>query len=196
MIIVQIGSNKGNTDNDPVWAMCNANIPQSYDWELILVEPNPKGVAILSKNYIDAGFKNVKVINCGVSDKEEDLILYIDNDVPGSEASQHCSMKKSHMHKMGHADSVITEHPIKCVTLSSILPPKVDYLQIDTEGYDFKVLMGCDFTRHKIDIIEYEHVHISEEENSLLRKRLEENGFRETGKTAEDTQFQYVGDGT
>ena len=188
--IVQIGSNKGNTDNDPVWKFCQENTPDSYGWELILVEPNPKAIAIIDKNYREAGFNNFTVLNYGASDKEEDLILYVDNDIPGNEASQHSSVYKSHMYKMGHTDQAIVEYKIKCYPLCYFLPNPVEYLQIDTEGHDDKILLGCDFNYFDVDKIQYEHLHLSEDRNSRLLSYLYQFNYKITNKTNEDTTLE------
>jgi FkbM family methyltransferase len=190
MIIVQIGANKGNTDNDPIWKLCQENAPDSYNWHLILVEPNPKAIPIIRRNYEGEGFLNVDVVNIGVSDKEEELTLYVDNDIPGNEASQHSSLYKSHMHKMGHSESALTEYKVKCVPLSYILPLEVDYLQIDTEGYDDKILLATDFNYHKVNKIEYEHVHIGAERNTLVKQHLESFGYTIKSVTFEDTIYE------
>lgn len=186
-IIVQIGTNKGNTNNDPVWAMCMESAPESFDWDIILVEPNPKAASIIENNYSSAGFKNFGVINLGISDKEEDLILYVDNDIPGNEVSQHASLYKSHMYKMGHTDSCLTEYKIKCVPLSYVLVDDVDYLQVDTEGHDDKILMGCDFNYFNVKKIEYEHAHLGEQRNKDLLNYLVSFGYRVIKQTLEDT---------
>ena len=62
MKIVQIGANKGNTDNDPVWKLCQENLPNSKSWDLLFVEPNMKALKILRDNYTNAGFHNTKFL--------------------------------------------------------------------------------------------------------------------------------------
>jgi FkbM family methyltransferase len=153
--ILQIGANKGNTDNDPVWKLCQENLPESLYWHIILVEPNTKALRIARHHYYDAGFKNVIAYSAGVSDKEEELTLYVDNDVPGNEGSQHASCIKDQILKMGHTENELTEIKIWCYPLTQFMFSGIDYLQIDTEGYDGKILLGYDF-KYKPKVIEFE----------------------------------------
>lgn len=190
MIIVQIGANKGNTDNDPVWRLCQENLPESLEWDITLVEPNPKAISIITKNYKDNGFTNFTVINMGVSDKEEELILYVDNDIPGNEASQHASLDINHMYKMGHTNEAIVEYKIKCVPLSYVLPLSVDYLQIDTEGHDAKIILGADFCNHDVKVVEFEHIHLSVKERHDVHEKLVSSGYEFCWIKSEDTRYE------
>lgn len=78
MVIVQIGANKGKTDNDPIWKLCQDNLPESLNYNLFLVEPNPKACEILKENYKD--FKNVTIIQKAISNYCGYIDLYVDND--------------------------------------------------------------------------------------------------------------------
>lgn len=169
--ILQIGANKGATDNDPVWEMCQKNLPESLNYQLCLVEPNPKACDILSENY--KRFKNVNIIQKAVSSKSGFIDLYIDNDEKENHyGSQHASVYRSHLLKMGHKESVISSIQVECVTLENIIInndlKKINYLQIDTEGHDADILLGCNLSNFNIDKIEFEYVHI----DYLLLKEL------------------------
>jgi len=189
--IIQVGANKGNTDNDPVWKLCQENMPASLDWKIDLIEPNPKAVEICRENYRVAGFTNVVVFCCGISDTHEELDLFIDNDVPGNEGSQHASMNRSHLHKLGHSDQVISTRRVTCYPLHEFFHESVvDILQIDTEGYDAKVLLGCDFTGLTIKKIQFEHIHISPEEFAAVVSKLEEIGYKRTYFGPEDVVYE------
>lgn len=191
MKILQIGANKGNTDNDPIWKLCQENLPESLKWDLWLVEPNIKAVEILRKNYLDCGFQNVKCIPFAISDKFEDVILYVDNDIPGNEGSQHSSLNKKHLFKMGHTDSVIVEKLVKAIPLNSILWGKIDFLQIDTEGYDGKILLGADLT-HDIKKIQFEHCHLEQNEFKQVVEKLISYDYCLIFKDREDCIFKKV----
>lgn len=196
MIIVQVGANKGNTDNDPVWKLVNENLPESLSWKLIFIEPNKKALAILTENYRNIGFTypNILTYNYAVSDKTQYLTLYVDNDVPGNEGSQHASLSRSHLNKLGHDDSVITEMPVYGHKLNAFLigEKPIDYLQIDTEGWDGKILLGADLNSYKIKKIQFEYCHLEYEECRAVVKKLVDHGYKYVSKTHEDITFELV----
>lgn len=194
MKIVQIGANKGNTDNDPVWKLCQENLPDSQNWELLFVEPNMKALKILRDNYTNAGFYKTKFLQIAASYKSDILTLYLDHDnVAGSEGSQHCSLYKDHMHKMGHSDAVISTALVSSLALDDILKianGSVDYLQIDTEGHDFAILLGCNLKEFDVKKIEYEHLHISADNNNLVNNYLNSCGYHLVNKNHEDSIYE------
>ncbi len=49
---------------------------------------------------------------------------------------------------------------------------KIDYLQIDTEGYDMEILKMLDFTIVKPSLIKYEHVNLGEADFKASKKLL------------------------
>lgn len=54
---------------------------------------------------------------------------------------------------------------------------KVDYVQIDTEGYDYHILKMIDFKKLDLNIIKLEFVNLSENEKKNSKAILKENGF-------------------
>lgn len=187
MNILQIGTNKGNTDNDPVWKLCQENLPESRRWKLILIEPNKKALDIAKHHYYNSDFANIIFYNVGVSDKVEELTLYIDND----EVSQHASCIKNQILKMGHTENELTEVKIICYPLSTFMFHDIDYLQIDTEGYDGKILLGYDF-KYKPKVIEFEHFHLPLKERMKVQEILEDNGYEFIWINAEDVRYELI----
>lgn len=62
--------------------------------------------------------------------------------------------------------------------LSNFYPnQKIDYLEIDTEGYDLEVLKMMDFPIFKPSIIKYEHVSLGEKELADSKKLLIDEGY-------------------
>ncbi len=194
MKIVQIGANKGNTDNDPVWKLCQENLPESQSWDLLFVEPNMKALKILRDNYTNAGFHNTKFLQVAASYESNILTLHLDHDnIEGSEGSQHCSLYKDHMHKMGHSDSVLSTVLVSSLTLADILKiadGTVDYLQIDTEGHDAVILLGCNLSKFDIKKIEYEHLHIGNTINNEVNNHLTTHGYHLVNKNHEDSIYE------
>ncbi len=56
--------------------------------------------------------------------------------------------------------------------------PRIDLLQIDTEGFDYEVLKQIDFEDMAPQIIHYEHKHLSPEDRGESAKLLLRNGFQ------------------
>jgi FkbM family methyltransferase len=53
----------------------------------------------------------------------------------------------------------------------------LDLLQIDAEGYDWEIIKGIDFSRHRPRLLIYEHNHLSAEERERCRAFLEGLGY-------------------
>lgn len=196
MKIVQIGANKGNTDNDPVWKLCQDNLPESLKWELYFVEPNPKAVKILEQSYKD--FLFVDILPYAVTDTPimTDVQLFIDNDdLEAHAGSQHCSLLKDHLLKLQHRKEVISSIRVLAFNLNDIFTlfgiheDTVDYLQIDTEGYDGKILLGADLNRCKINQIEFEHCYLDPEECHKVVEKLLNHDYKLVSRTHDDLVF-------
>jgi FkbM family methyltransferase len=177
MRIVQVGANKGNTDNDPVWKLVQANLPDSLEWDFVLIEPNPDAIAELRKSYKD--FKNVQFIECGCADTTFTSLLFI-NSLEEKNCSQHASLIYDHLIKHEHDPSVIDGIEVEVLTLNDILDASlpIDYLQIDVEGMDYKVLLGCDLTKFNIKKIQYERCHLNEGDKQAAHEYLVKHGYK------------------
>lgn len=53
----------------------------------------------------------------------------------------------------------------------------IDYLKIDVESYDAKIVKAIDFKRFKIDKIEFEYTHLTTTELVQTMKILNANNF-------------------
>jgi len=112
-------------------------------WRGMLVEPLPKAFALLQTAYQNE--KGVTCIQAACSDVRGQATLYPCDGVSTLEKAwaQSCENWWEHINY---------EPPLTVETftleelLASYAPPKIDYLQIDTEGHDFKVLLGMDWS--------------------------------------------------
>jgi hypothetical protein len=69
---------------------------------------------------------------------------------------------------------------------ANITTKKVDYFQVDTEGFDFEVIKMLDFDCLKPDIIKYESINLEKSDNErliLLLKKYNYFLFSEFGDT-------------
>jgi FkbM family methyltransferase len=160
-IIVQIGSNKGDTDNDPVYRFLSANRHRLSEIRCVFIEPNPHAFARLNAVY--AFVPNKQIIMCAVSDTNGVRLLFEDNEAAGQNISQHASLNRDHLKKMGHQEQVISCHAVPALKLAHILRdlelPYVSWLQIDTEGHDHVILKSLEGITTPIDMIQFEYIH-------------------------------------
>ena len=54
---------------------------------------------------------------------------------------------------------------------------KVDLFQVDTEGYDADVIYMFDFEEYHPILIQYEHIHLSEEKQIATKERIAKYGY-------------------
>ena len=195
MIIVQIGANKGNTDNDPIYhTLCN--LDNTDDVTLVLIEPHPKAKAILENVYHFV--KNKIIVQCGVGSKPGIYKFYTDNETENN-VSQHSSFNKQQILSQNHKESDLTEYHVPILTLESILTSlnlvEIDYLQIDTEGYDKDILMDFPFRYFKIKKLQFEILHwdapFTDKTSYVFIRRLCFNGYDVINKTNEDVCLKY-----
>lgn len=148
-VFVQIGTNYGS---DAFRDMVRRYEPRI----VILIEPNPDLIPYIRENY--AGILGVYIENVAITDKDEDdVVLYIPAD-----NKEYCQANFSLVPRndWGLKGEMIEIHA-RGVTLASILAKynlkHVDYLCIDTEGFDTEILKGLDYWNNQIDIIDFEY---------------------------------------
>ena len=54
---------------------------------------------------------------------------------------------------------------------------RVDLLQIDTEGYDADIIFMFDFEEYHPRLVQYEHIHLSEEKRLAVKNRIFQYGY-------------------
>ena len=76
----------------------------------------------------------------------------------------------------------VVKKKVNCLTLMSMLSrtkyKHIDFIVIDTEGYDFQILKQIDFTKVRPAFILFEHLHISKKEKISAWKILEQNNYQ------------------
>lgn len=101
------------------------------------------------------------------------------------------SIDTKHHLKTGIDSNDIVKETVKADSLMNILNKNLksfslDYIQIDTEGFDFEVVKMIDFGAVSPKMIKYESVNLSKEDQYKLIVLLEKNGyylFQEFGDT-------------
>lgn len=175
IMIVQVGSNDG-VRGDPI----NHLVLRNRNWNVLFVEPVPYLFERLKNNYGQESrfkFENSAINEDGsnqlfYSVKEEafdqipDLSQYHD---------QIGSFYREHLLKLseGVLEGYIEEKEVNCLTLEQLFSKhgieSVDFLYIDAEGYDWKILAQLNLDKIKPLIIHFEYLNLSEiEKNEAL----------------------------
>ena len=79
------------------------------------------------------------------------------------------------------ADDYIIEESVQCISTPSLVRKfnlgKIDWLQIDTEGYDFEIIKMFNIAITKPEVIVYENLHFSPDLQDECTEYLELNGY-------------------
>jgi FkbM family methyltransferase len=152
----------------------------------ILVEPQPGPFERLRENM--RGRDNIILINAAidqVSGFRDIHCVSAGTDELPPWTEQLASFRREHI--LNHEDRApgVSNHLIMCkvptVSFEDLLDRRgiksLDVLQIDAEGMDAQLLTWFPFKRIKPALLHYETVHMSAEEQELVRKRLTELGY-------------------
>jgi FkbM family methyltransferase len=122
-------------------------------------EPDPKIIKILQENIDKNGWTNVEVQPYALSDRDEVTRFYTTE--IDSMAGSLTERRKVHGDKVDYID-------VTCKTLSSYLTEKVDYVKMDIEGSEDKVLEECKHLLGNVHYLFCEYHH----GNGLAKDRL------------------------
>ena len=175
---VDIGANDGITLSNTYL------LEKEYNWNGICIEPVPTIFEKLQKNRpntINISSPLYNVNNKIVTIVDDNLLSGIKNDLGK------------------HKEKVLKKNPkeykLKTRTLTSVLdehnaPNKIDYMSLDTEGSELKILNGLDFSKYKFGYINIEH-NYEEPRRTQMRQLLESNGYIYYGDNKFDDNYIY-----
>ena len=171
-----------------------ANDGISFDFLYsFVVQRKSKGVVIepvfdyfkeLQNNYKD--FPEIIKVNKAVHPYEEEILI---NKIAPDALEKYpdwvkgiASIDSEHHLKTGIDSRDIIQEIVQASTLMDIINRyyrfgKLDYFQIDTEGFDFEVVKMIDFEKIKPNILKFESVHLKEEDRMVLNKKLKQRGY-------------------
>ena len=187
--IIQIGANDGKT-LDPVY---KKNL--EHGKKILLIEPQKIYNEILLNNYSD--FKGeLNIENVAIGEKNEDLEFYILKEEYwdeyknkfGREANSLFSFRKELLAgliaprlgiKFSEIDNYITTLDVNIVSLQNLIKKynfnEIDLLQIDAEGYDFKIINSLGNIKPKL--INFESFRLSGGEWDSFKEFCKINGY-------------------
>jgi FkbM family methyltransferase len=158
-VFIQIGTNNGD---DNFRKLVLKHKPS----RVILIEPNKALYNVILKNY--EGIPNVIILNNAIyyeDNKNVELYIAAKNQVYGSVADNGIRYSDElfsllPMNDWGDKSDMvkITANSIRFDTLCSMLNiSEIDYLQIDTEGFDSEIIDMIDFNTYTIHQLRYEN---------------------------------------
>ena len=161
-VYIQIGTNDGDD-------LFYKKVVDEKPDIVILVEPNPIHIPSIKSRYLHME-RDIIIRQQVVHPLDGQLVkLFVPQD------NKHSSVIMRH--GLGwREDEYITVPTISFNTMCKGLQ-HIDYLQIDTEGFDNEILDSIDFTQFTIDIIRFERWTDREVEQALSIKRLEGLGY-------------------
>uniref|UniRef100_A0A6C0KK08 Methyltransferase FkbM domain-containing protein n=1 Tax=viral metagenome TaxID=1070528 RepID=A0A6C0KK08_9ZZZZ len=157
-VFFQIGTNNGN---DLFREMVIKNAPDC----VILVEPNKELIDEIIKNYNN--IKNVYIYNYAIYYNDDETVeLYIPakNGIIGTRADNGIVYTDGNfsllpMNDWGNKNDMV-KMTSKSITFDKICSnhniTNIDYLQIDTEGFDSEIIQMIDLSKYKINKIRFE----------------------------------------
>uniref|UniRef100_A0A6C0I7Z9 Methyltransferase FkbM domain-containing protein n=1 Tax=viral metagenome TaxID=1070528 RepID=A0A6C0I7Z9_9ZZZZ len=177
--ILKIGAHTGSDDN--------SFIPQDY-MKIILVEPVKEFYDELKYTYSQKYPKyTIEYVNKAISNSNGYTTIYCPTNNNNIKWIKQCSsISKEHILNHGYNDK-INECKVNKITLNKLVKMyninKLDYLIVDTEGHDYKILMNYDFELLKPRYIQFEYAHMDgyntwTKNYKKLCSYLEENGYK------------------
>lgn len=197
--VVQIGANDGRI-NDPLFEIASSF---AHKTRLMLIEPQAKLIPYLKDNYNFHTDVNIENVAIGDGDRlelygvREDFWEHLD--VPYAAAKNWPLYRAptgivsgSREHVAGwlrdclpdpsRIDEAIECFSVPSVSLASLTESwsedgRIDMLQIDTEGFDDRIIMSCNLDKLQPIMIFFEAVHLTTERKEALKLHLDGHGY-------------------
>ena len=148
-------------------------LEEKFSWQGILAEPAKIWGEDLKRNRPNSNIS----LDCVWSDSNSELIFNETPDAPFF--STLFEYRNSDLHHNLRKQS--KRYKVKTISINDLLtrfdaPNHINYLSIDTEGSEYKILSSLDWNRYSFDIITCEHNYSSQREDIL--KLLTNKGYK------------------
>jgi len=146
-IFFDVGANRGSYAN-----YLHMLVP---DARVYAFEPHPRSFALLAES---ARSDNIVVVNRALSDAPSHMKLY---DFSDHDGSTQASLSQDAVKLFSPS---VVEHAVECTTLDIFMHEngieKIDFLKVDTEGFDLSVLRGASsaLADNRIGVIQFEFI--------------------------------------
>ena len=162
--LIQNGIIKGNIIDLGAWIGDNS-IPWAKQTKstIYAIDPSPKNIDFINRMCKYNGITNVVTIQKPISDMRE--IISTDNDL------HHCSFNPS-----SHGTTVLEAVSLDYLYENGDID-NIGYIHLDVEGFEFKVIKGCDrIIEHFHPIITFEQ-HLDQEDYQQLSSYIHGKGY-------------------
>jgi FkbM family methyltransferase len=178
--LVQIGCHDGKSDDPAFHLMCK------YKFRALLVEPQPellREAIALHSNRESTEFDMTAIAERNGIQQfyrlREESLDHFPGIVPGHYGlikEQLLKQMKSTETKLSNFEEALESVTVEVKNFKKLLSDhdisNVDYLQIDTEGYDGKIILSIDFNEVQPAVINFEHAHLSKQEKKQVYEYL------------------------
>jgi FkbM family methyltransferase len=161
---VEVGANNG-------FLMSNTYLlEKNYDWKGICIEATPDKIDELKNNR-----PNAICIESAVY-SESDLELEFTTSVVDifNVITEYAEVAVDFLNQSNTI--IVTTLSLTYILNEQNAPENIDYLSIDTNGSDYKVLEGIDFTKYKFNVITIKNSSVIERQNKII-EILTSNGY-------------------
>jgi FkbM family methyltransferase len=179
---VQVGGYDGRS-GDPIYEFIT-----KFQWKGVICEPQTEAFRRLTWTY--RGRPGIALENAAIHSESATRNLYFlmpsnREDIP-EWVYQMSSVDPSFINEKSTGvpgiETLVARSEVPCLTIKDLVSkhhlPRIDLLQVDTEGYDFEVLKLIDFEEMPPRIIRYEHKHLSPEDRGESAKLLLRHGYQ------------------
>lgn len=161
---VEFGATDGKTLSN-TWLL-----EKAFDWTGILAEPAKSWHAALAQE------RSCSICTECVWQKTGEKLAFRETTV--GEFSTIDAIRNADLHAAKRHDGIT--YQVETISLNDLLeryqaPPVIDYISIDTEGSEYKILECFDFDRHTFRVITVEHNY--NEQRAKIRSLLEGHGY-------------------
>lgn len=150
----------------------------------LIIEPSPKYFEMLQYNL--SHFVGLKFLNFALFKNRKSVSLFQLNNKGLNSLPEWGrgigSFSKKHLLKFGIEEDCIEEIQVEGIPFMDVIKPfeefkSIDYLQIDTEGYDAEIIKMIDFNNFKVKLIKFESANLKKDELSGLEELFLINDF-------------------
>ncbi|MEJ0001579.1 MAG: FkbM family methyltransferase [bacterium] len=173
---------------DPVY-LSNTYKFYKRGWRGIQIEPNPKRIAWFKKRR--PGTIN---LNVGIGEKSTSKFFIFDADALSTFSAEEAAKAKSFGHEV--LDTITVDIlPLKEVFDAYAKDTVIDFMSVDTEGYDLEVLKTNDWTQYRpqfivLETVEYDRNKYGKKENAVYDKFMSEINYEKVADTYINTIYR------
>jgi FkbM family methyltransferase len=183
--VVQIGAHDGSS-LDPIQRYI-----RTREWRGILVEPQPALFSRLQQTY--AGVEGLIFENVAIAPEEGTIELHYvapteDRGLPewyDALASTSKDVLLSHKRLIPDIEERVRTMQVPSVPFGTLCERNgvehIDFVQVDTEGFDFEILKLVDFARYRPALVQFEELHMDDETRREVRAYLASHGYEAIG---------------